>query len=385
MKNTSLSRYWFRAAFAVAALHGALDRSAAGNTTLFFEDFDSLPLQTSVSYTPPVPNAFTHTTPTNAWIRDASGVPGLGNPDVGIFEWEGWSFARKDFWINAAGDQRRLFFLGEGTVAVADPDEWNDLGDPATRIGFYNTRLSTPFINFTSSDTGARKLSFDSSWFPGCCDDGEQFDPNGNNQTAILQLRFPNNTTKTVFRWESAPFIDPQGRPSMNKNHTPNAFFKPAAINEKILIDLTPFLTGPTFTQARLEFSLINAGDDGWWAFDTARLFSLSLVPGDMNIDGLVDANDIPAFALGVQNVTGYRNAHFGEFPVTRGSPDAVFDFDDIAWFTSLLDASGVGSAAALLQEALQGGVPEPPAFALLLFGSTVFAGRRPRRHSMTD
>src|SRR6187431_2894849 len=102
MKNTSLTRCWLRAAIAVAAIHSALDRSAAGNTTLFFEDFDSLPLQTSVSYTPPVQNAFTHTPPTNAWVRDASGVPGVGNPDVGIFEGEGWSFARKDFWISAA-------------------------------------------------------------------------------------------------------------------------------------------------------------------------------------------------------------------------------------------------------------------------------------------
>ena len=378
MRNTSSTRCWLRAAIVVATVYSVLDRDAVGNTTLFFEDFDNLPLQTSVSYTPPVPNAFTHTPPTNAWIRDVSGVPGVGDPDVGIFEWEGWSFARKDFWINAAGDRRREFLFGKDTVAVADPDEWNDLGDPATRFGFYDTQLSTPFINFASPDAGARKLSFDSSWFPECCDDGEQFDPNGNNQTAILRLRFPNNTTQTVFRWESAPFIDPNGRPSLNPNHTPNLFFKAAATNEKILIDLTPFLTGQTFTQARLEFSLINAGDDGWWAFDVARLFSLSLVQGDMNIDGLVDENDIPAFALGVQNILGYRNAYFGEFPVTRGSPDAVFDFDDIPWFTSLLESSGVGSAAALLQEALQAGdVPEPSGFAMLVVGTTVFAGRR--------
>src|SRR6187401_2033737 len=94
MKIMSSTRCWFRAAIAVAAMHSALDRSAVGNTTLFFEDFDSLPLQTSVSYTPAIPNAFTHTPPSNTWIRDASGVPGVGNPDLCIFEWEGWSFAR---------------------------------------------------------------------------------------------------------------------------------------------------------------------------------------------------------------------------------------------------------------------------------------------------
>jgi len=369
MNHSSFRRCLLSAAIAGGVFATLPGRSAVAITTLFFEDFDSLPLQTSVSYTPPWPNAFTHTPPTG-WIRDASGVPGINDPDVGIFEWEGWSFARRDFWVGVAGDRRREFTLGKNTVAVADPDEWNDLGDPATRFGFYDTQLSTPFINFANPDAGARKLAFDSSWFPQCCDDGEQFDFHGNNQTAVLRLRFPNNTTKEVFRWESAPFIDPQGRPSMNPNFTPNPFFKSAATNEKVLINLSPFLANVSFTQARLEFSLINAGDDGWWAFDSAQLFSLSLVPGDMNIDGQVNESDIPAFALGVQNVNGYRNAYFGEFPVTRGSPDAVFDFDDIEWFTSVLESNGVASAATLLQEALEAGaVPEPSGVLLICFG----------------
>lgn len=354
--------------------------TARGNTTLFFENFNSLPLQTSVSYTPAFANAFTHTPPTN-WVRDASGVPGVGDPDFGTFEWEGWSFARKGFWDSVGGDARRNFTFGQGTVAVADPDLWNDLGDPANQLGFYNTQLSTPLINFASPDTGARKIAFDSSWSPQCCDDGKLFDPKGNNQTATLRLRFPNNTTKTIFRWESAPFIDPLGRPSMNPNFTPNPFYKSAAPNEKVLIDLSPFLAGAPFSQGRLEFLLTNAGNDGWWAFDTMQLFSLSLVPGDMNIDGVVDTNDIAAFALGVQNVNGYRDTYFGEFPVTRGSPDAVFDFDDIPWFTTLLESSGVGSAAALVQEALRAGaVPEPTGFTLLLLAVMSAAGCRMRR-----
>lgn len=366
MLHKILKWLWIRKNLAIALAIFAITVSAHGNTTLFFENFDSLPLQTSVSYTPPVANAFTHTPPTN-WVRDASGVPGVGDPDFGIFEWEGWSFARKGFWESVGGGARRNFSFGQGTVAVADPDLWNDSGDPANQLGFYNTQLSTPSINFSSPDTGARKIVFDSSWFPQCCDDGKHFDPKGNNQTATLRLRFPNNSTKTVLRWESAPYIDPNGRPSLNPTNAPNPFYKSAAPNERILIDLSPFLAGVSFSQARLEFLLTNAGDDGWWAFDTMRLFSLSLVPGDMNIDGFVDSNDIPAFALGVQNVEGYRNNYYGEFPVTRGSPDAIFDFDDIPWFTSLLEANGVGSAASLVQEALRAAaVPEPTSFALL-------------------
>ena len=60
----------------------------------------------------PYPNAFTHTGPAG-WtvdnnfnvfglgtVDDAAvppGVPELGNPNYGVDEWEGWSFASKDF------------------------------------------------------------------------------------------------------------------------------------------------------------------------------------------------------------------------------------------------------------------------------------------------
>ncbi len=365
---------WKRVQLMVVLAGCALGPNARGNTTLFFENFNSLPLQTSVSYTPPVPNAFTHNLPSSGWSLDNSGIP----PDSGRPEWRGWSFARKTFWNSPAigGGRRQEFNLGQGTIVVADPAEWNELGNPADQLGFYNTILTTPPINLSTSDLGAKKLTFDSSWLGGCCDDGDHT----NNQTAVVRLIFP-GMTKEVLRWESAPFRDTLGRPSLNPNHAPNVFYKSAAPNERVLVDLTPFLVGVTFSQARLEFSLLNAGDDGWWAFDTMQLFSLSLVQGDMNIDGIVDANDIPAFALGVQNVEGYRSTYFGEFPVTRGSPDAVFDFDDIPWFTSLLEANGVGSAASLVQEALRAAaVPEPTSFMLLALALASFPHRRLRR-----
>ena len=358
-----------------AALVVCCGRWAAGNTTLFFEDFNSLPLQPSISYVPTVPNAFTHTPPAG-WTRGTIDEPIGGRP-----EWRGWSFARKSFWDSVGGGRRTEFQFGQGTIAVADPDEWNEIGNPANLTGFYNTALSTPFISLASPDTGARKLAFDSSWLGECCDDGEMFDPNGNNQTAIIRLRFPNGSFKEILHWESAPFLH-NGSPSINPADTPNPFFKSPATNERVLIDLSPFLSGVSFTQARLEFSLINAGDDGWWAFDTMRMFSLSLVPGDMNIDGTVDGDDIPAFALGVQNVDGYRDTYFGEFPVTRGSPDAVFDFDDIPWFVGLLESGGLASAAADVQAALAGlSAPEPSSAWLIAIGiATASPIRRFRR-----
>jgi hypothetical protein len=356
---------------------------ARGNTLLFFENFEGAPphpLSPSESYSQIFPNAFSHSPPAG-WINDVSGVPtGSGRP-----EWRGWSFARKGFWNNAlvGGGRRQEFQLGQGTVAVADPQEWNELGNPADNLGFFNGALTTPFISLTTPDQGSKKLTFDSSWLPGsCCDDG-----NGtNNQTAIVRLRYPNGTFDEVLRWEAAPFINSMGVPSPGPapGFTPNQFFKSPATNERVLIDLTPYLANVTFSQVRLEFLLLNAGDDGWWAYDTARMFSLSLVPGDMNIDGFVDDDDIPAFALGVQSVDSYRDAYFGEFPVTRGSPDSVFDFDDIPWFVSLLDSSGVGGAAAKVQAALAGStVPEPSSALVISFGILCIAPwRRTRRVS---
>jgi hypothetical protein len=267
---------------------------------------------------------------------------------------------------------------------VADTQEWNELGNPADNLGFYDTVLSTPFIAFDTSDQGAIKLSFASSWFGGCCDDGNET----NNQTAILRFRFPDGSTTIIDRWESAPFVNSLGIPSPvpAPGFFPNPFFKPPAPNELYFTDdLRPLLANAPSTRARVEFMLLNAGDDGWWAFDTARMFSLSLEPGDMNIDGDVNTDDIPAFALGVQSVDAYRDAYFGEFPVTRGSLDSVFDFDDIPWFVSLLDANGISNAAAKVQAALAGvTVPEPSSAGLVAFGVLlgIGASRRARREA---
>lgn len=337
-------------------------------TTHLYEDFDALPLMTSIDELPPVPNAFTHSTP-NGWIRDATGVPGAvpPNPDIGVFEWEGWSFARKSFWQSVGSRGREQFALGKDTIAVAETDAWNDKGNPANNFGFYDTFLTTPLIDFTNADKGGVKLSFNSSWLPECCDDGERFAPDQNNQRATIRLRFTNGNTVPILRWESAPFVDPQGHPSTNPKDAPNPFYKQANFNEKVVVDLAPYLNSVNGKLARVEYGISDAGDDGWWAMDVMHVFSLSLVPGDMNIDGVVDENDVPAFALGVQNPESYSSTYFGEIPVTRGSPDSLFDFDDIPWFVDLLESKGVGSAAEMVQAALVAGtIPEPSTLALV-------------------
>jgi hypothetical protein len=373
LATVSVAAYWLVDAPMVSAL-----------TTHLYEDFDALPLMTSIDELPPVPNAFTHTAP-NGWDRDATGVPGAvpPNPDIGIFEWEGWSFARKSFWQSVGERGRDQFTLGKDTIAVAETDAWNDKGNPANNFGFYDTFLTTPPINFTNADKGGIKLMFNSSWMPGCCDDGERFAPDQNNQRASIRLRFANGNVVPILRWESAPYIDSQGRPSLDPKFPANPFYKMANVNEKVVVDLAPFLTAANGKLARIEYGVTEAGDDGWWAVDVMHVFSLSLVAGDMNIDGLVDQNDVPAFALGVQNPDEYSSTYFGEFPVTRGSPDSQFDFDDIPWFVNILESSGVGSAAEMVQAALVAGtIPEPSTMAMATLLGAVAATIRVRRDS---
>ncbi|MGD9635589.1 MAG: hypothetical protein AB7G28_15765 [Pirellulales bacterium] len=367
------------------ALAACVAPPACAITTHLYQDFDGLPLQPSVDELPTVPNAFTHNAPSN-WIRDASGVPGVGNPDIGVFEWEGWSFARKSFWESVGPRFRDQFTLGKDTIAVAETDAWNDKGNPANTVGFYDTFLTTPLIDFTNAEKGGTKLSFNSSWMPGCCDDGERFDPDQNNQRASIRLRFPNNNVVPVLRWESAPYVDSQGHPSLTlkPNFSPNPFYKTQSLNERVYVDLAPYLSGPNGALARIEYGVTDAGDDGWWAVDVMHMFSFSLVPADMNVDGIVDENDVPAFALGIQNPEAYSNTYFGEIPVTRGSLDSVFDFDDIPWFVDQLESSGVGSAAALVQAALVGGaIPEPSTLVIAALVGTVAATIRPRRRAI--
>jgi hypothetical protein len=345
---------------------------------LFSENFDGLILGPPVDETVSYPRAFTHTTP-SGWTRDASGVPGVGNPDVGVFEWEGWSFADKQFWIDAAPNgSRELFDLAKGTIAVADPDQWNDLGDPANKFGFYKTLLKTPAIDVTPAAGLPLKLLFDSSWRGGCCDDGELFDPDGNNQTAVLTMYTDVGPPVEIFRWESAPYRDPiTGRPSTDPMDDPNPNYKEDAPNEEVVVDVRKELdklSSPA-KEASFEFAVEQAGDDGWWAIDNTSVVPLTTILGDMNINDMLDPGDFEAFALGMRSTSAYRAAFFGEFPVTRGSLDGVFDFDDIPWFRSLMnETAGAGSGASA------GQIPEPATTLLMALGIATSACGTTRR-----
>jgi hypothetical protein len=132
---------------------------------LLEENFDALALGPTVDEVVPNPKAWTDTPP-SGWVVDDSGVPSVGIAGRGVTEWEGWSFADTDWWADTAGDQGRgQFERASGTAAVADPDEWDDLGG-ASALGLFDAKMMTPEIDLTRVEPGSVVVSFDSSWMP---------------------------------------------------------------------------------------------------------------------------------------------------------------------------------------------------------------------------
>ena len=192
----------------------------------------------------------------------------------GVKEWAGWSFPNKDWWVLAAGDQDRgLFTRGQGTVMVADPDEWDDADGPArvaiaqppTPDDLYDTFIKTRTINIPAGIPAGRiKLSFDSSWRDEAFDDLDL----DNHQTATIKVKYDNVANPIeVLRWDSDP--------DSTKFHND-------APNERVAsLDLQ---YNGTATSLQLEFGLGNAWNDWWWAVDNISV-EVPAAPSVLKID----------------------------------------------------------------------------------------------------
>ncbi|MEO1688105.1 MAG: hypothetical protein AAFU61_09380, partial [Pseudomonadota bacterium] len=89
-------------------------------------------------------------TPPDGWTQDTAPTMPQGTT-----EWQGWTFADKEFWIAVAGDQARSTFeLGAGTVAVADGDEWDDFNEGSVTGDDFDSTLTTPLIDLTGVGGG---------------------------------------------------------------------------------------------------------------------------------------------------------------------------------------------------------------------------------------
>lgn len=220
----------------------------AQTVVLFSENFDGVTLGPTV-WEPDgqganvlnlatFPNAYTHTAPAG-WTNDQSGVPGLDDPTKGVPEWKGWSFANKDWWATVAGDQNRTQFVnGSGTVAVVDPDEWDDFGNPEA-LGAMDASIYTPAIDLSAITSGLGQLTFDSSWRP------------EDMQSAQVNVSYDGGATyQTLLNWSS---------------DSGSADYHGSATNESVMV---PFTQPAEATQAIFEFRGYDMTDDWWWAVD---------------------------------------------------------------------------------------------------------------------
>jgi hypothetical protein len=201
-------------------------------------------------------------TPPNNWLSVFDPCNPC-NGACGVPEFSGWSFANKQWWVEIQGDQRRSEFTkGQGYIAVADSDTWDDAPN-GQRV--FNAFLTTEAIPLPSSVSSAT-LQFDSSWRAEGNDNGTincaTVAPRQNNQSALIDAIYTVNGVDqapvNVLHWDS----DSTGA---------TGFFHPdnaTSRNEHILL-ADAALHAPTgATAVKFKFSYILGRNNWWWAID---------------------------------------------------------------------------------------------------------------------
>jgi hypothetical protein len=239
--------------------------------------------------------------PPAGWVKDDTQVPGYNNPDLpppagapagpgnednnGVTEWIGWTFANRDWWVQAAGDQRRVEFTkAHGGVMVADNDEWDDAMHPPqttspddpkfqTEEDLYNAFITTAPIPIAGAKPGTYNIEFDSSWRPEGFDDGTEI----NNQTGIVEAIYSDGTTQELMHWDS----DPTG-----------PYFHDHKPNEHVTF---PLDVPEGATSVKLKFSELHSANDWWWAVDNLALTGIKDLPGLKLVGVSGSEGDAPA------------------------------------------------------------------------------------------
>ena len=236
--------YAMFAIFLFAAINAAYGLEAV----LFEEDFEELVLQDTINEEVARNKVWTDIPPEGWTIEDdlCDGMP----------EWDGWAFADGSWWMQTAGDQERNQFINgkaEGIIAIADPDEWDDLGSPGSRCK-YNTWLSTPPINIASAAAESLVLTFDSSWRP------------EDTQNAHLSVSFDGGAEIVIMKMTS------QGTNTLYEEPLDNfdeLIPDLQQVNETMELEIPNPKGSKTVI---ITWAMTDATNDWWWAIDNISL-----------------------------------------------------------------------------------------------------------------
>ncbi|MBM7588039.1 3',5'-cyclic AMP phosphodiesterase CpdA [Bacillus pakistanensis] len=176
---------------------------------------------------------YTHTAPNGWTVTNSTDMP------IGTTEWQGWSFTTKEFWTSADGQNRGDFSLGEGVIAVADPDEWDDKNSPASK-GFFDSTLTSPAISIEGK----------SEMFIGFASHYKQ----EGIQKAEVTATFNTGDEKRVLLYSNDNSSDNSGQHTLNKYET-RAIQVPKGA-----------------TTMQLHWRMFDAKNNWYWAIDDIRL-----------------------------------------------------------------------------------------------------------------
>ncbi|MDA7522034.1 DUF5011 domain-containing protein, partial [Akkermansiaceae bacterium] len=141
-------------------LSGQLSSTDADKVVFFEEDFESLSLKPFESSSESGGDGTDWTDELlTGWEMMKGSEHGVTNGGTVVKEFDGWTFVDPVSWNKTAGQNRNLFTKGTGVIAVADPDEFDDLSDAK-----FDAALISPSIDISGAVAGSLILKFDSSW-----------------------------------------------------------------------------------------------------------------------------------------------------------------------------------------------------------------------------
>ncbi|MED4635548.1 metallophosphoesterase [Peribacillus frigoritolerans] len=200
------------------------------------ESFDQLDSALKPAVNENIPSSilgWSHTAP-NGWsVTNSSNMP------AGTEEWQGWSFTTKEFWTKAEDQDRSKFELGQGVIAVADPDEWDDNGSPASK-GFFDSTLTSSSVKVE----GAKDL------YVGFASHYKQ----EGTQTAEVTAVFDNGEKQQVLVYDNKASSDNKNEHVLNKYEVKSI---------KVPEDASSM---------KLQWRMHNAKNNWFWSIDDIRL-----------------------------------------------------------------------------------------------------------------